>query len=389
MNFSLRNPAPPTAELPPAVRDLPPLHSPPARRKLARRKPRGWMIALAGLGGVGLALGAFPRLREPLTGFFKPDTSKVLTYTARRVNLVVTVKERGNLESSNNQDVVNEVEGQTTIISIRPEGTHVEKGELVCELDSAALRDQLVNQEITTKGAKAQYDNAAKTYEVAEIAVKEYRDGIYPQDLQAFDGEITLAESNLTKARDRLGWSDRMLQKKYVSLAQNLADRGALLNAEIALANARTKKETLVKYTRDKTIKELEAEVEKARSDMLAKNATLQLEEQKENKLRDQIEKCKLYAPIEGLVVYSNETANRPGASNQAMIEEGATVRERQKIFSIPDTAHMRVNTKVHESKIDPSGVARTPRSGSTPSPPSNCPGRSRASAPWPTRRAG
>ena len=39
--------------------------------------------------------------------------------------------------------------------------------------------------------------------------------------------------------------------------------------------------------------------------------------------------------------------------SNQPQIEEGATVRERQKIFSIPDISQMQVNTKVHESQID------------------------------------
>ena len=39
--------------------------------------------------------------------------------------------------------------------------------------------------------------------------------------------------------------------------------------------------------------------------------------------------------------------------SNQPQIEEGATVRERQKIISIPDISQMQVNAKVHESLID------------------------------------
>ena len=42
---------------------------------------------------------------------------------------------------------VNEVEGQTTIISIKAEGTPIKKGELVAELDSATLRDNLTNQD--------------------------------------------------------------------------------------------------------------------------------------------------------------------------------------------------------------------------------------------------
>ena len=40
---------------------------------------------------------------------------------------------------------------------ILPEGTRVKKGELVCELDSAALSDQLTNQKITTESAEANY----------------------------------------------------------------------------------------------------------------------------------------------------------------------------------------------------------------------------------------
>ena len=69
--------------------------------------------------------------------------------------LAVTVTEKGNLESSKNEDVFCEVEGQTTIIMILPEGTQVTKGELVCELDSRHAPDNLTNQEITTKRAEA------------------------------------------------------------------------------------------------------------------------------------------------------------------------------------------------------------------------------------------
>ena len=59
-----------------------------------------------------------------------------------------------------------------------------------------------------------------------------------------------------------------------------------------------------------------------------------------------------LNAPGDGLVVYANDP-NRMGGSNAPQIEEGATVRERQKIFSLPDISQMRVNTKVHESMVD------------------------------------
>src|SRR5262249_39122485 len=94
------------------------------------------------------------------------------------------------------------------------------------------------------------------------------------------------------------------------------------------------------------------SEVEKARSDELSKQAAWELERGKEEKLERQIAACTLIAPVDGLVVYANDP-NRAFGRNQPQIEEGATVRERQKILSLPDTYQMQVNAKVHQSQID------------------------------------
>jgi HlyD family secretion protein len=266
--------------------------------------------------------------------------------------LPITVVEKGSLESSKNEDAYCLVEGQTTIIMIKPEGTPVKKGEIVCLLDSAALKDQLTNQQITTKSASASYDNAKLTREVAEIAVVEYVEGIFKQDYATVEGEIKLNESDLSRSEDRLDWARRMYDKGYVSMATKVSEELTLKKARFALEQSQSKKDVLVKYTKNKTIKELESEVEKARSDELAKKATFALEDSKEKKLERQIAACEIKAPADGLVVYANDP-NRAFGSNQPQIEEGATVRERQKIFSLPDITRMQVNTKVHESQID------------------------------------
>ena len=107
--------------------------------------------------------------------------------------LRVVLIEPGTLQASRSRDVFCQVEGATTIISILAEGSRVKKGDLVCELDSASFRDQLANQKIATQGAEASYQNAKLTREVAEIAVKEYVEGIYIQDKATILGEIKLA----------------------------------------------------------------------------------------------------------------------------------------------------------------------------------------------------
>jgi RND family efflux transporter MFP subunit len=351
MNFSL--PSQPEAH--PArtatERELPPRERPVVRKRGGRRA--FLVLAALAIGGTAVAFTTVPGLGTSLglNRFFGPAKSDVLYAKAVRGRLPVTVVERGSLESSSNLDALNEVEGSTTIIKILPEGTPVKKGDLVCELDSANLRDQLINQEISTKRAEADLEQAKKTEEVAQIAVKEYLEGTFPQDIQSAEGQIKLAESDLIRSQERLEWSDRMLQIGYVTSSQNQADRLTLQKAEFTLRENQTKKAVLEKYTKDKQMKELQANVEKAKSDRYAKESTYDLEKTKQEKLAKQIDKCKLFAPGDGLIVYANEQGRF--GSNQAMIEEGAAVRERQRIFSLPDISKMQVNTKVHESMVD------------------------------------
>jgi RND family efflux transporter MFP subunit len=285
-------------------------------------------------------------------------------------DLPVTVMERGSLESSANLDVFCKVEGQTTIIMMLPEGKQVKKGDVVCELDSAALKDQLVNQEITAMGAKAAWQNAGLRREVAEIALKEYRDGLYLQNKATIQGELKLAESDVAPAENEVGRMTRARQGLNATLAAKRGDRTAVeiaaeiyiddrvREAQVAVQRVRSrieqfkaKGEMLEKYEAPKRIKELQGEVEKARSDELAKKATWDREMTLEKKLRTQIENCTIKAPGDGIVVYANDP-NRFGDQQQPQI--GAAVRERQKIFRIPDLgAPWQVNAKIHVSNID------------------------------------
>ena len=131
----------------------------------------------------------------------------MITAQVRPGKLAVIVKEKGNLESAANKDVHCEVEGGTTIIMILPEGTRVKEGDVVCELDSASLRDSLNNQKISTQQAEASFKQAYLTREVAEYAVKEYVEGVFKQDKATIDGQIALAKSDLERAIDRVDWS--------------------------------------------------------------------------------------------------------------------------------------------------------------------------------------
>jgi len=65
---------------------------------------------------------------------------------------------------------------------------------------------------------------------------------------------------------------------------------------------------------------------------------------------KEQLGKCTIVARKSGLVVYGG--GGDIMYSNQDPIGEGATVRERQAIITIPDMSRMAVSVKIHESYI-------------------------------------
>jgi len=222
------------------------------------------------------------------------------------------------------------VGGQNTIITIVPDGSKVKKGDVVCELDSAALRDQLVNQKITSESAKANFQNAKLTREIAEIAATEYVEGLFVNEKVERELDIKIAEIDLSMAEDQLD----ELKAQKADRKKRVTAELVLKKARFALERAESRLKTLLAYTKAKRIKELQSEVEKTRSNELAKQATWELQISKEKKLERMIANCEIRAPRDGTLVYAN-----PADGRRTLIEEGATVRERQILFEIvPDS---------------------------------------------------
>ncbi len=328
----------------------------PRRRPFVRRLVTLGVVMSVALGGLW-GTGQMGRAQ----GLFGPKVPVFPRTKAARISLATTVVSRGELASSKNVEVTNGVEGQSTIIRILPEGTRVKKGDLVCEIDSSLLNDRLTNQIITTRSAKAELDSAITSREVAEIAVREYLEGTYLQSIQSAQSDMILAESELSRARDRYQWTERMVAIKYVSDSQKLTDAQTAMKAEMAIDRAETSMKVLTNYTGRKTTISLEAQVRMAQVGELAKEAIYERERAKQKKLEDQIAKCRMEAPDDGMVVYAKD-ANRRAEASGPTIFEGATVRERQKIFTLPDVSRMRVDAKVSEADIAKVGIGQRAR---------------------------
>ena len=310
-------------------------------------------------------------------------------------DLDIAVTERGSLESARNVDLVCEVEARspqsaaTTILQIVKEGTQVTKGEMLVELDSASLKDQITQQQIKVEQAKAQLTKSNTDLEItrsqsasdiatAQIAVdlagidlRKYMEGDYQQERRTIDGENVIAEEELNRAKERLEFSEKLSKKGYVSSSEVEADRLSVIKAQNALNVAKEKVRVLDEYTKPRQVKDLESKRDEANrkldrvrneakakeaqseSAMLAQKLTTETEEATLRKLERQLDKCKIYAPADGMVVYANDPSAMMRGQPQVQIEEGASVRERQKIIRIPDLKDMQVNVKVHEAKVN------------------------------------
>jgi hypothetical protein len=155
--------------------------------------------------------------------------------------------------------------------------------------DAQGVRARWRNQQIVARKAEAEYHNARLTREIAEIGVEQYIECIFPQELASVDAEIKRAESDLKRAQDRLDWVRNNSYKGFPPDGSAISDELGVRKASFALEEALSKKKVLVDFKNGKRVKELKGEVDKARSNELAKKAAWALEKLKESAIEQQI----------------------------------------------------------------------------------------------------
>src|SRR5690606_24877719 len=82
--------------------------------------------------------------------------------------MLVSITEGGTLRAAEEISIVSEVEGQATIIYLIPEGTQVQKGDLLVELDASALEENLTQRQIAYQTAFAAYTEARENFAIKQ-----------------------------------------------------------------------------------------------------------------------------------------------------------------------------------------------------------------------------
>ncbi|MGV3531241.1 MAG: efflux RND transporter periplasmic adaptor subunit, partial [Chthoniobacteraceae bacterium] len=301
----------------------------------------------------------------------------------KRDDFMVSVLAGGSLNAVNEVTVRCELEGASQIVHIVPEGTQVEKGDVLIELDRSGIEERLTQQELAYQSsieASAQVEanldiqrsvgegliaTAELNAENAASDLEKYREGEWPQAKKMAEAKITLAQEELKRAVDRRDWTVKLQEKGYATKSELEADQLAVKRQEIALDQAQEELRLLITYDYPKILRKMEmavktadrevgrvkaqfaAQMSQGRAGVVAKKATLELQKEQLEKLREQLAKTQIIAPQDGLVVYADSN------SRSATIGEGAIVRERQELIKLPDTSKMLVKVQVHESQIN------------------------------------
>ena len=261
-------------------------------------------------------------------------------------------------------------------------------GDIVCELDSSSLVEKEKQLQISVTQAEADVEKGNKNVEIqlnqnlSDLAAARLKLDLARLDLKAFvegdkireenelKGDVLIAQEELAQADETYRYFQRLAKKGYKSQVELETARVAVVKAKNKLAVAEEKLNVLQNYTNERNYKEKKENAEESarelvrvglsglaalaqyRAELKSRKLTYSVESEKLNRMRTQIKACKLMATSDGKVIYAKTQSRR---SEPVSIEEGATVRERQAIITLPDFTQMKVEAKIHESKI--SGV--------------------------------
>ncbi|MDA1370001.1 MAG: HlyD family efflux transporter periplasmic adaptor subunit [Proteobacteria bacterium] len=206
-------------------------------------------------------------------------------------------------------------------------------------------------------------------------------DGEAKQQLRGLQDELQVSQEEHLLAQDRIEGQRRLEARGFITPTELEAEELNLSKARNKEAEKETALKLYIQYSFPKDAEEKLSEYENAVmgyqrqlmenvAERAQEEARFSSAERKYNlervKLADveqQIELATIRATTPGLVVYGAADQNSMryrGGSSQEAIQEGATVRERQAILTIPDLREMAIKVNIHESVVQRVAVGQS-----------------------------
>lgn len=351
-----------------------------------RKHSRGGMLVKAVIALV--ALGAIGAIVLAVSQTDRKHTDRADTFTVQVTSFDVLTTANGELQSRNKTDITSQLEIQSPIVEIVPEGKFVKKGDFLVRLNSEEIEKQLTEAENKVRlatnelaAAEADYaiqvsDNdsamraATLALELAELELRKWRQGDVVEKRLQLSQELERAEAEAGRLQRKVERSRKLFAKEFISSDEMEADERDAKEAIKKLEVARIAVQTYEEFTYHKEEKELTSKVEEARaeiervktknasqlssrlSDLEYKKANLRESEDERDRIKKQVESATIYAPTDGLVVYASSLDQEFMWDSRGPIAVGREVWPNETIIVLPDTSDMVAAIKVHESLI-------------------------------------
>lgn len=298
------------------------------------------LLALAGLIGLSASLSQGDDLDRPETAL------------VRRGDVVRTLAAEGSVESARNIELLCQVDGGSTILWIVPDGTQVQAGEAVVRFDSSAIEEKLSLQLIAVERAKAAKIAAEHELRAARLALPEYVDGTFVQQVEDLEAKRVTAQQNLALAEDALAGARRLARRGFITQSQLDANRMSAEQARLQLEIAARAEQVLRQFNKPRMVGDLTTRLEIAAALVRSTAAEYELSLAQLERCHQQIEQCVLRAPQDGLAIYANDESRKNSGAETPAIEAGAFVHKKQTVLRLPDLSQMQARVLVHESAI-------------------------------------
>lgn len=335
--------------------------------------------------GVVIAAGVVAVAVKPWQSNDQPASSAELV-SAQRLSFEITTNAMGELEASEQIEIRSQLDTASTIVEIVPEGTIVERGDVLVKLNTNALQTQIDEEMLRVEAAQADVDAADSALQIqisendsrlraaemrvdlAQLALMQWQEGDVTKRRQDLQLAIEQAERQLRRLRDRFERSEELLKEGFVSQNERDLDEIAFIDAQARLSTARLEQQVYETYQHprdhksrineleeaedslERTIKQNEINLASRVSALSTRQRTLELRTERLNKLLEQMELTTITAPSAGLVVYSTSMQNQRWNNNEGPWQIGSNIRSNDLIMVLPDTEVMVAAVRVHES---------------------------------------
>ena len=321
-----------------------------------RRRRKNWIVRILFAGAlVGAIFYGRGLIRKSRAHVYPPNAF----YEVKRSDLLISVVEEGALRAVNETVIRSSLEGYTRIISLAKEGSHVQKGDLLVELDSSALKDKLNEQELAYQDnlfvllqakenlkiqkslIESRIKDAELQVELAQADLEKFRDGDAPQQIRLSEARLGVLEEQVRIATERLARTQQLFKEGNATKSELEADSLSQKREQLGLEQIQEDLRLIKKFDQPNNVRMLESnlqqakdelerlkhrssnEIAQAESDLKTSQKSLDLTEENLNLQRKQLANAKILAPQDGLVVYSTSSPFQGGRGEGGRGEEG------------------------------------------------------------------